>query len=301
MGGQAFKGKRGQHFADPYRVSVIGLAGRPGAGPLDTAHKEGEHPLWDERIMLPLDEAMANNMRVYGTIEAVKVRKAGKYPEGHPNAGEDIIEVVEGRQRTRSCRRAVELAKKAGEVAPMLKIEFQRADDVTAVGAMISANEQRRDDLPSVKARKAARILALGHSEQDVANMFGVTTTAVRQWTKFTELSKKVKKAVDNNQISFSAAIQFHGLAADDQNEKLSELIASGKPSVNNARAAASGKKPSGGRAPVILPKSKLKKLGQDQDFIDGLSEDAHALLAVLLGDSSYVKKVPGLADRLKV
>lgn len=301
MGGQAFQGKRGQHFwADPNRVSVIGLAGKEGAGPYDTTHGKGEHPLWDERVDLPVDESLANNVRTYGVIESVKVRKAGKYPEGHPLAGEDIIEVVEGRQRTRSCRLASRLADRAGEVAPQLKIEFVRSDDEMAVGVMISANEQRRDDLPSVKARKAVRILDLGRSEAEVANMFGVSTGAVRQWVRFTELAAPVRAAVDASQISFSAAIQLHGVEKGEQKVKLDELVASGKPSVANAKAAAAGSKPRV-RAVVILPKSKLTKLAHDQEFVDGLSTDAYALLAVLLGDASYVDKVPGLADRLQV
>jgi ParB-like chromosome segregation protein Spo0J len=252
---------------------------------------------------MPVDEPMAHNMRVYGNKDACKVRKNGRYPDGHPLAGEDIIEVVDGRQRARSCRLAHQLAKKAGEVGPMLKVELEKVDDKTAAGIMISLNEHRRDDLPSVKARKAARVLAMGHSEESVAAMFGVTTAAIRQWGKFAELSSKVVKAVDAGKVSFSAALAFHGLSRDEQSAKLDELLASGaKPTVQNAKATANGGKPTpAARAPKIFTPKIVRKLHEDESWIGGLSPDAQALFRVLCGDQGAIKRVPGLAERLKI
>jgi len=303
MGKQAFDGPRGQHFwLDAERVSVIGLAGKAGAGPLDTAHKKGEHPLWDERIDLPVDTALARNIRVYGVQDAVKVRKNGRYPEGHPYEGQDVIEVIEGRQRTRATRLAAQEAIKAGEVPPLLKIELEKVDELTCVGIMISLNEHRRDDLPSVRARKAARVLAMGRSEAEVAEMFGVSTQAIKQWTKFSELSPKVVKAVDAGAVSFSAAIQFAGLERDAQEAKLAELLESGvKPTVERAKTAAANGTPKPPKATKILTPKVCRMLDGHEAWIGGLSADAQALYRVLRGDTAAIAQVPGLAALLAV
>lgn len=292
MGKQAFNGPRGQHFyADPERVSVIGLAGKEGSGPLDTSHGKGEHPLWDERVDIPVDVALAKNIKAYGVMESVKVRKNGKYPPGHPLEGEDIIEVIEGRQRTRSCRLAAKMAANDGTVAPLLKIEFQKTDEEGLFGIMISANEQRRDDLPSVKARKAARILAQGHPPAAVANMFGVTTTTVDRWTKFVELDKKVQSAVDQGKVSFTAATQLHGLSQEEQVTKLEELIAEGNTTVEAVRRA-TPRSNGGARTPALLTKSKAKKLVGNEDFMEALDPDGRAILRLVVGDGAALDEV---------
>jgi len=284
MGGQAFQGKRGQHFyCDPHTVTIVGL---------DTDHKEGEHPLWDERIHLPIDEALVRNIGRYGNKDACKVRKVGKREDGT-----DIIEVIEGRQRTRHTRIAYDRAIEAGEQPPMLKIEFERVDEETAVGIMISLNEQRRNDGIMTKARKAVRVLQMGSSHQDVADMFGVTTGAVRHWEKGMELSKPIHKAIEKGQLTFSAAVKLHGLTPDEQVEKLKELTANGqKATVANAGRVAKGKQV---RRKRLLPKPVLQKMETDEDFVAGLSPDARALVKVMLGDEEAVDEVPGLRAML--
>lgn len=306
MGSQAFDGPRGQHFyADPYRVAVIGLAGREGSGPLDTAHGKDEHELWDERVLLPVDHAMVANIRTRGVLEAVKVRKNGKYTSGK-HAGEDIIEVVDGRSRTRACRLAQQKAEAAGETPPLLKIEFVKSGDVGfCLGVMVSANEHRREDQPHVKAEKAARILALGHPVEDVANMFGVTDSCVRQWRKFAGLEPAVRKAVGAGKLTFSAAVKLHGLSGEAQRGQLAELIAAGEAGEAPTAAAAGRAAVRGGKRPpqtrTVLSRGKLRKFAEDEDFMSGLSRDARALVRVLLGNADSVTQVPGLSKLLKV
>lgn len=295
MGKQVFDGPRKQHFyADPFRVCVVGLLGKEGDGPQDTPHTgKDSHPLWDERVNLPVDMDLSRNISAYGVLETVKVRKRGQYPAGHDLEGQDIIEVIDGRQRTRSCRVAAKDAKAAGEVPPLLKIEFMKISDDVASGVMISTNEQRRDDLPSAKARKAARVLGFGHSVADVALMFGVSKVTIGQWTKFGELDPKVTAMVDAGALSFSAAVQLHPLNPTEQVTKAKELTASGPPTVAATKAKVAGAVPTPTKR-TILTKGQLRKLTADGSF---LAEHpvARALLQVMGGDREAVGDVPGL------
>lgn len=264
---------------------MVGLLGKEGEGPNDTPHTgKDSHPLWDERVNLPVDMDLSRNISVYGVLETVKVRKRGQYPSGHNLEGQDIIEVIDGRQRTRSCRVAAKAAKEAGEVPPLLKIEFMKISDDVASGIMISTNEQRRDDLPSAKARKAARVLGFGHSVADVALMFGVSRVTIGQWIKFGELDPKVTAMVDAGALSFSAAVQLHPLNPAEQLIKARELTAAGPPTAA----------PPTKTKRTILTKGQLRKLTADGSF---LAEHpvARALLQVMGGDREAVGEVPGL------
>lgn len=297
MGKQAFNGKRGQHFfCDPNRVSIVGLFGKEGSGNLDTPHKDGTHPLWDARVDLPVDPALVANIRQYGVIESVKVRKNGKYPEGHPLAGEDIIEVIDGRQRTRACRVAHALSLAAGEIPAQLKIEIKKEDEGSLLGIMVSANEQRRNDSVVEKARKASRILALGHPLEMVSNMFGVHKNTIRSWAKFMELSPKVHKAVASDQLTFTDAMTLHGLSAEEQVTQLATAVET-MPAPATTTAPAKPRKASLN----FLSKSRVKKLVGDEDFMSGLSNDARAILRLITGDHSAMEDIPGFAKQAEV
>jgi len=256
---------------------------------LDTAHKEGEHPLYDERIKLPLQEGFVRNIQRYGNKEAVKIRKNG-----------DVFEVIDGRQRTRAVREAKKRAEAAGEIVPRLKVELERGSEEDQVGIMISLNELRSANSPLVKAHKACRLLASGYSENDVALMFNVSVQNIRLWRKLEELAPAVKSAIDKEQIAAHAAIKLHELSHTEQTVKLTELLAEGgsKPSAHQVRgkvATANGEE-----AAPRLNKRIVKKLVADEPWIEGLSPDAAAILRFLAGEEKALKKVPGLMSRLK-
>ena len=66
MSKQALEGQRLNAFGmDPDKLTIIGLDTDDGP----------EHPLYDERVRLPLDESFVKNVKVYGVIEDVIVCK----------------------------------------------------------------------------------------------------------------------------------------------------------------------------------------------------------------------------------
>lgn len=285
MSKQAIPGaKRGTIFyVDPYRVTIIGR---------DTTHGAGDHPLYDERALRDPDETRVRNIRTYGVKETVKVRKNGRDEDG-----QDVLEVIDGRGRTIDCREAYDRAEKAGEEPPLLKVEIERSDEDTQVGIMISMNEQRAEDTPMNRARKAVRVLAMNRSVDDVANMFGVTTKTIDNWRKLVTLSKKVQKAIDQGKIAASAALPLIKLSHQGQDEKLSELLEDAKENGKKptARNTKSKLDPEVRARPFRLTKSVAIKLVEREDFVEELSPDAHALLRFIGGDPEAVKDVPGL------
>lgn len=289
MGKQAIPGAtRGQIFyIDPDQVTIIGR---------DTKHKEGEHPLYDERAKRDPSESRVRNIRTYGVLEAVKIRKNGKHDSG-PLAGQDVLEVIDGRGRVIDCREAAKRAKKAGEDPVRLKVEFKKTDEDTQVGIMISMNELREGDTPMNRARKADRILSNGQSVANVANMFGVTRQAISQWRQLMSLSKKVQKAVDTDKLSASAALTLKKLSHDEQDAALAELIASSNGKRPTA-AAVRGKVDNG-----YVPKLNRKlavKVTEEEAFMESLSDDCGALIRFLAGDQKALKSVPGLGRLMK-
>ncbi|MDS0779571.1 hypothetical protein OSC13_16825, partial [Serratia marcescens] len=123
------------------------------------------HPLYDERIHLPLDEAMVLNIMDQGVLEPIIVWK-------DPETG--LSCVVDGRQRVRHTVEANKRLAAAGKDLLFVPAVTKRGSVVRMAQAMISANEIRRADTPLGRAKKMADALERGHDEEDLSLMFGV-------------------------------------------------------------------------------------------------------------------------------
>ncbi len=220
MAKTAFDASRSNLYnINPDDIIIIGLDTEDGP----------EHPLYDERVKLPLDEALVLNIMHLGkVIEPITVRKNGQ------NA-----EVVVGRQRVRCAREANKRLKKQGCEPVYVPSIFERGDDGRMFGFMISENEIRRADSLLIKAQKLQRYLGLGHSVEDAAVTFGVTPAAIRNWQSLLDLSKDVQKMVERGEISASAASKLAALPRDEQKAEAEKLVGSGKATTAQANRAA--------------------------------------------------------------
>lgn len=224
--------------SDP-QVLIVGI---------DTdAKSTNDHPLWDRRVLLPVDEALTLNMMVYGMIDPVKIRKEG-----------DVYMVVDGRQRLRACREADKRLRAEGKEGLRAKFIIERGDDAFMYGVMVSANENRQDDDVMVKAEKASTLMAMGKSMKETAVAFGVTEQAVRNWLSLQELAPEVKAKVKSGVIAPSAAAKLAPLGRDEQIAALEEMEAAG--TVTTAQAAAQTRV------------RKAKKEGKDETKVASLA-----------------------------
>jgi ParB family transcriptional regulator, chromosome partitioning protein len=186
--------------------------------------EDPKHPLYDERIHLPIDEAMVLSIMANGIYEPVVVRKNGETGKGAP-----IVEVVDGKQRVKHAREANRRLKAQGKELVLVPAVRRRGEDADLFGCMITTNDVRRDDSPLVRARKCARYLALGRSEQQAAVTFGVTTTTIRSWLELLECSKEVQAMVEKGEMPASIAVKLAKLPREEQPAVLEKLKEQGE------------------------------------------------------------------------
>lgn len=258
------EGKKLNAFAVyPEDLTIVGLDTK-----LDLTHR-----LHDERIELPIEPAFVKNIKYYGVIEPIIVRKIG-----------DVIEVVDGRQRVRAARVANAELKAAGHAPLRVPIVIRRSSEDMLGGVMISANEHRRGDEFQVKLQKLERYLAHGKSEEDAAIAFGVGVGTIHQWLSILEASPEVKKAVNLNRLSTTAAAKLATLPREQQVEALAELTAegTGKATIEKAERVRKAKKNgiSQDSVPVAPSRKEIKWLVKD----DG------SALGMLKGHTQYIE-----------
>jgi ParB family chromosome partitioning protein len=241
MAKQALNAKRLNAFSfDPDDLVIVGLDTTDGP----------DHPLYDERIKLAVNPALVANIQVYGVIEPVVVAKS-----------DDVVVVVNGRQRVRAARAANEQLRKAGCELVSVPVILRRGEDGHLVGVMISANEQRTDDELPQKLKKLERLLALGRSEDEAACAFGVSKQTIKNWLTVAEASPELRKAVISGQLPQTAALQLAQLPRAAQAEALQELEEAAalgtKPTTEGARQLKQRKQD----GPAVSPRPSRKQI----------------------------------------
>jgi ParB family transcriptional regulator, chromosome partitioning protein len=134
------------------------------------------HPLYDERVHLPIDEGMVRNIMFHpAVLQPIEVSK-------NPETGD--IEVVTGRQRVKNACEANRRLHDMGEPpvfvpATVRKLpKAQRALILSA--ATTSENAIRQQETPMTTAAKMARQVNMGRNEEDIAVIFGCNVATVR-------------------------------------------------------------------------------------------------------------------------
>lgn len=190
-----------------------------------TIVEDPKHPLFDERVNLPVSETLIANILHHGRIlQSVSIRK-------NPETGK--VEVVAGRRRVRAAReinrRKKEnkaFAEKWGKDPIRVPAVVERSRDSDLMDVMVSENEQREGDTPLVRAEKMRRLLDRGKTESEIQVLFGVSVATVKNTLALLEASSTVKKAVDSGKISVATAYKLAKLPAPEQKEKVAQLLA---------------------------------------------------------------------------
>ncbi|EMM0378117.1 hypothetical protein RI820_000465 [Pluralibacter gergoviae] len=173
------------------------------------------HPLYDERIHLPLDEAMVLNIMDQGVIEPIVVWK-------DPETGNSCV--VDGRQRVRHTLEANKRLKKSGNDPLLVPAVTRRGSVIRMAQVMISANEIRRADTPLGRAKKMSDALERGHDEVDLSMMFGVGIPTVRATLALLDATQDVKDAVESGTVTVTQARQLVDMPPEQQRETVKQL-----------------------------------------------------------------------------
>jgi ParB family chromosome partitioning protein len=201
------KGKRDAYMFDPEDLVIV---------------TDEKSPLYDDRVELPLDEALVLNIMfapdgtpqgVLEPINAMRNTETGK------------VEVIDGRQRVRAAREANKRLKKAGFEPVWVPAMLKRTNGQGAMGMLISSNEHRQDDSPLGKAKKAQRYLDLGRTEADIAVLFGISAASVKNMLALLDAPAAVRNAVEAGKISTSDGYKLSKLEPSEAKERVAELL----------------------------------------------------------------------------
>lgn len=211
MGNEASKnyGAKGQSallMFDPETLTII---------------KDPAHPLYDERIDLPIDEPTVLSIMEVGVINPIIVRK---------NKDTNEIEVVAGRQRTMCTIEANKRLVAEGKEKKLIPgtICKTAGSPGALMSAMVIDNELRRNDGIYVKAKKAKRLLDFGVPIENVASNFGVVPQSIKNYLQVLDCSKAVIAALDSGELSADAAKKFSSLKHEEQDKLLKDMRTAG-------------------------------------------------------------------------
>jgi ParB family chromosome partitioning protein len=171
--------------------------------------------IYDERVKLPVSESLVLNIMTYGILEPVLVRK---------NQETGKTEVVAGRQRVKACREANKRLKKQGSEQHRVPAIIKRGDPATLMGVMVSENEQREDDTPLGRAKKVARFMDLGRSEDEAAVMMGVSKASIKNMLGLLDAPAAVRKAVESGAITSSDGYKLAKLEPEEAAKRVEKL-----------------------------------------------------------------------------
>jgi ParB family chromosome partitioning protein len=203
MAKTAFEAPRGNIYQlDPSAIVIIGL---------DTQHGP-EHPLYDARIHEPLREATVLDIMKRGVIEPIAVRKDGV-----------AAVVIDGRRRVMHAREANRRLEADGK--PLVKVPAlspHKGTDADHAELLVVLNEHREGDSMVNRARKAQAMLSRGFTEAQVAQMFAVSVSTLKNFLSLLDLSEMALKALADKTIGLTEAYGLAKKSRDEQDEILS-------------------------------------------------------------------------------
>lgn len=174
--------RRDMTMYDPASLTIVGLD-VPGAQ---------DHPCWDpERLERPLNPSAVIDVLYHGITLPVVCRRNG-----------ELVEIVDGKTRVRWAR----TANAAYGSSVMVPVIFVRGTDDEIRRLVVTLNELRESDPPTVKAAKAERMRAAGMDEAVIAASFGIKVPMLRRWRNLGELAEPVARMVDAGELSVSDA-----------------------------------------------------------------------------------------------
>ncbi|MPS30519.1 MAG: hypothetical protein E2576_14405 [Alcaligenaceae bacterium] len=177
-------------------------------------------PLYDDRVNLPVDDALARNIDYQGVLEPIAIAK-------NPETG--AAEVVFGRQRVKAARLANEWRHARGEAPLLVPAVVYQGKRQSALDAIASENEARRADSPIGRAEKMRRHRAMGYGDDQIAVIYNCGVETVRATLSLLESPAAVREAVDAGDITVTQARQLSKLKPDEQREKVRDLVKAGE------------------------------------------------------------------------
>ncbi len=233
-----------------------------------------KHPLYDDRVHLPIDEGMVASIIAKGVIQPIIVRKNGTQ-----------YEVSAGRQRTKNAVEANKRIVAEGGTPRKVPIIIRNENDSSASSTNSITNYAVQQDDVITRAEKAndAR-MRFGKSDAELAVDFHVTVNTIQTWAKLDELTEVVRKAIRENNISFTVAVDnLCDVPREEQFEVLSKLMASA-PAKRGVGGGSNGTSDNKKESAI----SRVRKLYRDEEAMEGLSARERVLIQWFFGEATH-------------
>ena len=251
-----------------------------------------KHPLYDERVELPIDEAMVKSIMRLGVREPLIIRRDG-----------DDVYVVDGRQRRANAIEANRrLAAEDGDPIYVPCVWWGKGDNAKLYEVTVATNELRTASAPMERARKMARLIDMGRTEDQLAVIFGVTKQTVKATLALLDCAPKVQKAVAAG-LPVTVAAKLSKLAEKEQVAQLGELEAVGATRGKAAKKALAAKKEG---KPVEKPqrmrsRAVVERFAARLEHCDTMEGSAvHCALLWLLGDDKALEYGAGPHEEVR-
>jgi len=237
--------------------------------------------IYDERVKMEVDERLVLSIMVRGVIVPIVVRK-------NPETGK--TEVVDGRQRTKACREANKRLKKEGRDSVRIPAVVKRSDAAESLALMVTTNDLRTDDTPLNRARKAARYLDLGGTEEDACVMLGISKASLKNMLSLLDAPAVVRRAVESGAVTTSDGYKLAKLEPEEAAKKVAELKehaprTPGKKRSSNAK-----------KAREIVDGGKKRRKRAVSVDTDGSEANG-----IARGEAEIAKRRAWVADHLKI
>jgi hypothetical protein len=255
-----------------------------------------EHPLFDEGgNKEPVRESLVRVIEKLGFIGSVIGKKYGK-------AEHTRVFVQDGRQRVKAARAAWDRAEDKGDRERYrVKVLYEDGTDADLMGIVAASNEHRRNVPIMEKARAASALKRAGETNQDIADVFGVSITAVQKWLDMLSLDPSVQKAIEDGKVPGTSALKVtKDLPLDEQAEVMKEVTKGGDgkkvtaKKIQKAKAKVAKKRGKKDNVQIKLGKKDIKGILDEAVLTGSITQDfvSGALWAIgeLAGEESPVK-----------
>jgi ParB family chromosome partitioning protein len=153
------------------------------------------HPLYDERVELPIDQRLVESIGTTGILHPVTIARDGLF-----------LVVVDGRQRVRAAIEASKITHREIKIPTIL----QHGSDADLFEITVASNELRTADNEIVRAQKIKRLMSLtGADAKRVAIAFGLSLSHVRNLVAILDAAPEVQEKVIQKAISLSSAVNI--------------------------------------------------------------------------------------------
>ena len=188
-----------------------------------------EHPLYDDRVEMSINEEVVTSIMEFGVRIPIKVWK-------NPDSGEVIV--LDGKQRVANTKEANKRLKKDNRPLRQIPGVVFKGSMKAALAEMIILNEGRQEPSVANRVRSVERLLEAGYTEPEVTTIMHLKLGTLRNYRAIVDCAPVVRRAFEAEKILPTEVYRLSKLEPAEQKEKLAVMLKAGEGVVGKRRQA---------------------------------------------------------------